>query len=177
MSHATPGKEFERKFLARVDRLPRALGDAARIEQGYLALAPNQVRIRLRGGAHIVELKGPGNMEHELYRPDSAQGDLLLRQVAPKVAALIVKDRHVIPAGFDGLQWEVDAFREGNAPLILVEIEMPTENYALEDHPWPKWVGKEVTDDDRFKNKTLAVRPFSEWPERERKKVLRLMGA
>lgn len=176
MASMTPGKEFERKFIARVDRLPKLrLHDATPIEQGYLALSPNQVRVRKMGGEFIVELKGPGDLELELFRPDEAQGERLLH-VAADVASIIIKDRHVLPAGFDGLKWEIDFFRGANAPLVMVEIEMPKKNYPLTSQDLPDWLGHEVTKDDRFKNKNLAVRPFSKWPKAEQKKVLKHMG-
>jgi adenylate cyclase len=176
MASLTPGKEFERKFIARVDRLPKLrLNEATPIEQGYLSLAPNQVRIRRMGGEFIVELKGPNDLEIELFRPDRTQGELLLH-VAAGTASLITKDRHVLPAGFDGLQWEIDFFRGANAPLVMIEIEMPKKNYPLASHPLPDWLGQEVTKDDRFKNKNLAVRPFTKWPKPQQKKVLKLMG-
>lgn len=176
MASMTPGKEFERKFIARVDRLPKLrLGNATPIEQGYLALSPNQVRIRRLGGGFIVELKGPGDIELELFRPDRAQGERLLH-VAADAASIILKDRHLLPAGFDGLTWEIDHFRGANAPLVLIEIEMPRKNYPLTSRDLPDWLGPEVTKDDRFKNKNLAVRPFADWPKAQQKKVLKLMG-
>lgn len=177
MSKLQLGKEFERKFLARVDRLPKLSRDkATRITQGYLALAPYQVRVRKMGDRFIVELKGPDDLEIELFRPGNALGTLLLRRVAPLVAGIITKDRQLIPAEFDHLDWEIDFFLGANAPLVMVEIEMPSKKYPLDKRPRPDWVGQEVTGDDRFKNKNLAVRPFSEWPKAEQKEILKRMG-
>lgn len=177
MASRVPGKEFERKFIVRVDRLPKpALRDATRIEQGYLSLLPNQVRIRKMGAEYVVEIKGPDDMELELFRPDRAQGERLLRDVAPLVGAIISKDRRVIPAGFDGLRWEIDFFLGDNAPLVVAEIEMPTKDYPLEKHAWPDWIGPEVTKDPKFKNKNLSQKPFAKWPKAVQRKVLKHMG-
>lgn len=178
MSKLTPGKEYERKFLARVKLLPDfASDDAEPIEQGYLALSPNRIRIRLKGSAYVVELKGGDDDEIELYRPSRADGHYLLHSVASKVASIVVKDRVTIAAGFDDLNWEIDFFRKDNAPLVVVELETPTKRYPLKLRRLPEWIGKEVTDDPRFKNSNLALRPFSSWKKSEQKEVLKLMGA
>ena len=177
MAKVTPGKEYERKFIARVKKLPRDFLKAGyEIEQGYLALAPNSIRIRLKKGLYVVELKGGDDDEVEICRPSKEEGDYLLRVIAPKVADLVRKTRSEAPASFDGLVWEIDVFADKNAPLVLVEIEMPSKGYPLEDHEWPEWVGAEVSKDQRFKNKNLAKRPFCTWPKAEQKKVLKLMG-
>ena len=84
--------------------------------------------------------------------------------------------RYEIPAGFDGLSWEVDIFKGDNAPLLVAEIEMPEKDYPLLERELPAWLGEEVTDDPRFKNKNLAVRPFKTWPKSEQKKTLKRMG-
>lgn len=178
MSKLIHGKEYERKFLARVSLLPElSFGDAEAIEQGYLALSPNRIRVRLKGSEYIVELKGGDDDEIELYRPSRDQGHHLLHSVAAKVASIIVKDRFTIAAGFDGLHWEIDFFRKDNAPLVVVEIEMPAKRYPLKSQRLPEWLGKEVTNDPRFKNSNLALRPFASWKKSEQKEIIKLMGA
>lgn len=181
MSKLTPGKEYERKFLVRVGLFTDAIRRAAvqlRIRQGYLALAPAQVRVRhVHGEGYVLEIKGADDLEIECGALADPYGRELLERYAPKVASVIEKVRHEIPAGFDGLTWEVDLFRGDNAPLVMAEIEMPTKRYPLLDRELPAWIGPEVTDDPRFKNKNLAVRPFGRWPKAEQKKTLKLMGA
>lgn len=177
MSSLTPGKEYERKFLVRTALLPRtALASPSRIEQGYLALEPLQVRVRLMDGECIVEMKGPNDTEMELGRPTAAEGRKLLR-LAAAVAPSVRKDRSRVPAGFDGLTWEIDVFRGRNAPLVMAEIELPSKRHPLDPSLFPDWVGPEVTRDPRFKNRNLAVRPFRDWPKARQKQVLKLMGS
>jgi adenylate cyclase len=180
MSKLTPGREYERKFLVRVGLFTDAIRRAARqlrIRQGYLALAPAQVRIRhVHGEGYVLEIKGSDDLEIECGSLADPYGRELLDVYAPRVASIIEKIRHEIPAGFDALSWEVDVFGGANAPLVVAEIELPTKRYALEMHDWPDWIGEEVTDDPRFKNKNLAVKPFTRWPKSEQKKTLKRMG-
>jgi adenylate cyclase len=56
----------------------------------------------------------------------------------------------------DHLIFELDVFSGRLASLILVEVEFETVNAATNFTP-PAWFGLDVTDDKRFKNKTLAM--------------------
>jgi adenylate cyclase len=44
--------------------------------------------------------------------------------------------------------------------LIVAEIELQSEDEAFEK---PSWLGKEVTNDERFYNAYLSVKPFKTW--------------
>ena len=77
------------------------------------------------------------------------------------------KNRYRIPAKEAGLFWEVDEFFGANAPLVTAEIELPDETTVIE---LLDWIGREVTDDHRYKNNNLAEHPFSEWCERRETK-------
>jgi CYTH domain-containing protein len=50
---------------------------------------------------------------------------------------------------------ELDVFRGGLSGLCVAEVEFPSEEEAAAFSP-PDWFGREVTDDERFKNKSLA---------------------
>jgi len=180
MSKLTPGKEYERKFLVRVGRFTDAIRRTARrlrIRQGWLALAPAQVRVRhTHGEGYVLEIKGKDDLEIECGSVADPYGRELLDVYAPRVASIIEKIRHEIPAEFDALKWEVDVFDGRNAPLVIAEIELPTKDYPLDEHDWPDWIGDEVTGDPRFKNKNLAVKPFTRWPKSEQKKIIKRMG-
>ncbi len=181
MPKLTPGKEYERKFLVLERRFDASREKRAalrkEIRQGYLALAPAQVRVREIGRAsYVLEIKGEDDLEIECGALDAAHGRLLLETYATRVAAIVEKTRYEIAAGFDGLAWEVDVFRGDNARLVVAEIETPTKGYSLDPDAFPDWIGPEVTADPRFKNKNLAVKPFSRWPKSEQKKTLKLMG-
>ena len=68
MFHPMAGVEIERKFL--VAELPPELADhpGERIEQGYLAIAPDGVEVRVRrraGQATLTVKSGPGQVRTE----------------------------------------------------------------------------------------------------------------
>ena len=56
--------------------------------------------------------------------------------------------------------WEVDVFLGDNHGLIVAEIELEdeAESFAL-----PDWIDQEVTDDVRFYNANLTLKPFTSW--------------
>lgn len=181
MSKLTPGKEYERKFIVLEPRFTasREKREALRrdIRQGYLALAPAQVRVRETNGVFVLEIKGEDDLELDSKPLTPQEGRILLgRDYAPRVASIVEKDRYEIPAGFDDMKWEVDVFKGDNAPLVVAEIEMPSKNYPLGAYDWPSWIGPEVTAEPMFKNKNLAVKPFKRWPKSEQKKTLKRMG-
>lgn len=177
MSKLTPGKEYEKKFLVRVNELPHGLlKDPEDIEQGYLCLAP-QVRVRVTADGGVMELKGDKDMEVHLCEISRVEGQRLLRDHASKIAPIIKKERFVVPAGFDGLSWEIDFFQGRNEGLVVAELEMPRKSYSLKKKSLPRWIVRpEVTKDARFKNKNLALHPFRDWPKDEQEKIFRLMG-
>ena len=54
-----------------------------------------------------------------------------------------------------------DGWRAGdNAGLVIAEIELQSE-----DQPFsrPPWLGKEVTNDNRYYNSNLAGHPYKAW--------------
>ena len=71
---------------------------------------------------------------------------------------MIEKVRHTIPR--QGLMWEVDVFSGDNAGLVIAEIELRHEHqhFAI-----PRWLGKEVTEQSGYYNRTLAQQPFCSW--------------
>ena len=60
----------------------------------------------------------------------------------------------------EGKIWEVDIFKEDNDGLILAEVELESED---EEIAFPYFIGKEVTDDERYYNKNLAKYPYKKW--------------
>jgi CYTH domain-containing protein len=56
--------------------------------------------------------------------------------------------------------WDLDQFLGLNEGLWLAEIELESED---ELYDWPKWVGNDVTGDNRFTSKQLARHPFTEF--------------
>ena len=61
---------------------------------------------------------------------------------------------------YKGKVWEVDEFLEDNQGLIVAEIELKSE---AEIFDIPTWIGKEVTEDVKYYNSNLSMRPFKTW--------------
>lgn len=150
--------EIERKFLVAdpscVSGVP-----GTRIAQGYLSLDPDRtVRVRLAGSQAWITIKGRSQgltrIEHEFPIPPADASDLL----AMCLPSIIDKTRHVIP--FAGHDWEVDVFHGDNEGLVLAEVELDHESRSP---ALPPWLGREVSDDPRFFNASLASNPFRQF--------------
>ncbi|MEZ5490622.1 MAG: CYTH domain-containing protein [Gammaproteobacteria bacterium] len=151
--------EIERKFLVKVDRLPR-LENGLRIVQAYIPTANGTtVRVRLAGEKAYLGVKsvasGISRREYEYAIPmEDAQE--MLREVC--LAAAIEKQRFFFPQG--EVTWEIDVFNGENNGLIVAEVELQSEGQLL---TLPDWIAEEVTMDPRFGNHSLARNPYSTW--------------
>ena len=67
----------------------------------------------------------------------------------------IAKDRYCIP--YRGYTIEVDVFDEPYAPLVMAEVEFPSEAEA-DAFQLPAWVDREVTYDPSYTNAALSRR-------------------
>ena len=145
--------EIERKFL--ILRLPEHLDDypKQRIEQAYLSTDP-VVRIRRLDDAYILTCKGEGLLtREEREMPLSAAA---YRRLLPKAEGTVIeKDRYRIPCGPYII--ELDVFSGALAPLVLAEVEFPTEEESAVFQP-PDWFGTEVTYDPAYTNARLSGR-------------------
>lgn len=156
-------QEIERKFLVLNEAFKLAATNKKNIAQGYLNTNPNRtVRVRIANDKAFLTIKGKGNdtgmtrFEWEKEIPvKEAQSLLLLCE-----KGVIAKTRFEIPVG--NHVFEVDEFYGENQGLIIAEIELSDENEPFEK---PSWLGKEVTNDQRFYNAYLSKNPFSEWKE------------
>ena len=123
--------------------------------QGYLLVAEDGTELRLRsvGDRFYQTLKtGRGlermELEIELGRE---QFDALWPATEGR---RVVKDRYELEHG--GLVIEVDVYHGALSGLITAEVEFESREASEAFEP-PVWVGAEVTDDDRYKNQSLAV--------------------
>ena len=71
---------------------------------------------------------------------------------------IIEKTRYGIKSGKH--LYEVGVFQGKNKGLIVAEIELQSEGEVFER---PNWLGKEVTNDQRFYNAYLSQHPFTSW--------------
>jgi CYTH domain-containing protein len=149
--------EIERKFL--VVGNDWKSGTGVPFSQGYLnADKQRTVRVRIAGNKGFLTIKGMtqgisrAEFEYEIPVADAEQ--LLKLCDGP----LIQKVRYLV--SYKGSLWEVDEFFGDNAGLVVAEIELESEAQLFER---PDWVGKEVSDDVRYFNSSLAKHPFSQW--------------
>ena len=144
--------EIERKYL--IKRLPPdyASYPHQEIEQGYLSTSP-VVRIRKSGEDYILTYKGGGLMVREEYNlPLDKKSYEHLRPKADGI--LIRKVRYNIPYQ-ETYTIELDIFLDSLAPLILAEVEFPTEEEANRFVP-PDWFAEDVTFTKQYHNSVLS---------------------
>ena len=146
--------EIERKFL--VDRVPdEARGwPGERIEQGYVALADEvEVRLRRHGGRCLLTVKHGSGLERDEWEIELS--DAQLEALWPATAGRrVVKTRRV--GEMQGVEVELDVFEGELDGLVVAEVEVGSEAAARAFRP-PAWFGREVTDDARYANRSLAV--------------------
>ncbi len=157
-------KEIERKFLVTSDAW-RNLGEALPYCQGYLHSDENSViRIRIQGDKARLTIKGrpTGIVRPEYEYPIPLHDAKELLALADQTQ-LIHKNRTKI--NYKGKVWEVDEFFGKNAGLVVAEIELQSENEVFEK---PSWVGKEISEDPRYYNVSLAHHPYVDWSDKEK---------
>ena len=71
---------------------------------------------------------------------------------------IIEKDRYYYQ--LDNHVWEIDVFYGKNDGLIIAEIELNNES---EEIIIPDWIDREISNDDRYLNFNLSVKPYSLW--------------
>lgn len=155
------GQEIERKFLVVSDEWRTTDPTGRSFRQGYLCVERERtVRVRTVGDQGFLTIKGKstGAVRAEFeYSIDGGEARTMLDTLCLK--PLIEKTRYRLPAG-GGLWWEVDVFAGDNAGLVVAEIELPevTQVFAR-----PAWIGTEVTEDPRYFNSNLVLKPYKSW--------------
>jgi adenylate cyclase len=152
------GLEIERKFLVRDDSWRTVEGTPYR--QGYLnSDLYRVVRVRTMGETAVLTVKGlnSGAVRREFeYAIPLVDANAMLDELCER--PLIEKTRHKIELA--GHIWEVDEFFGENEGLVVAEIELDAVD---EDFEKPDWLGEEVTDDPRYFNSNLVLRPYTTW--------------
>jgi adenylate cyclase len=154
------GKEIERKFLIDHQRwvnLSKPEGKLFR--QGYLLTDKDKtIRVRVTETKGFLTIKGQTigatRMEYEYEIPVAEATELLDNFSLSELS----KIRYEIP--FSGKLWEVDVFLGDNKGLIVAEIELDSED---EIFTLPDWVSREVTEEEKYYNSNLTLKPFKDW--------------
>lgn len=161
--------EIERKFT--IKKLPEHLEDFSCriIEQAYLNTSP-VVRVRKEDDSYYLTYKGAGLMAREEYNLalDEASYHHLLKKADGNV---ISKKRYVIPLehpqfapdfvplSTPELIIELDVFAPPFAPLVMAEVEFPSEEMA-NAFLAPDWFEEDVTMLPEYHNSNMSRKVF-----------------
>jgi adenylate cyclase len=151
--------EIERKFIVDTGKLSLS-GSGKRYRQGYLpAAGKTSVRVRICDDAAWLTLKGEtvgaSRLEFE-YSIPVEDAEHILESLCE--GSIIDKTRHLLDHA--GHTWEVDVFTGDNAGLVIAEVELQSEDEAVE---LPDWAVEEVTRDARYYNANLVREPYCNW--------------
>ena len=157
--------EIERKFT--VKKLPENLEEypCHIIEQAYLNTDP-VVRVRRQDDEYYMTYKSRGLLSREEYNlPLNETSYYHLREKAD--GNVISKKRYVIPIteptftsdyseSIDQISLcvELDIFNEPHAPLVIAEVEFPSEEMANAFLPLD-WFDQDVTNDPAYHNSNM----------------------
>ena len=162
------GTEIERKFVLRAAPEWVAEAEGSPILQGYLAASgESEVRLRLIAGRPLLTVKlghGLARRETEIEL-DEGQFERLWPLTEGR---RIEKNRFILPHGVYRI--ELDVYKGGLEGLVTAEVEFPSEQESEKFDP-PSWFGKDISEDEGFKNKNLAVFGLpGQWGKRSRRK-------
>lgn len=147
--------EIERKFL--VKELPKDLENypSNEIQQGYIQIRDDSTEERVRKKStqyfHTVK-SGEGLIRQESEREITQEefGGLWPKTEGKRIH----KTRYDIEYG--DLFIELDVFSGSLDGLVVAEVEFESKEESSKFTP-PKWFGSEITNDERYKNKNLAL--------------------
>lgn len=153
--------EIERKFLVLNDDFKKEAFAKNEIAQGYISTNPERtVRIRVKGNDGFLTIKGVGNetgiSRFEWEKQIEVEEARQLMKLCEK--GTISKTRYEVKIG--NHIFEIDEFYEENQGLIIAEIELKSETEIFEK---PNWLGKEVTNDEKYYNAYLSKNPYKNW--------------
>lgn len=147
--------EIERKYLVKelppeIDRYPHS-----EIIQGYLMITDNDVEVRVRKKgercSHTVK-SGKGLVRKEVEKEiTQAEFNEHWKDTEGK---RVEKVRYEIE--FKESLIELDIYSGDLEGLIVAEVEFDSEKESSRFKP-PEWFEEEVTNDERYKNKNLAL--------------------
>jgi len=145
--------EIEKKFL--VHYIPDGLEQYKKeeISQAYISTNPT-IRIRKINSDCILTVKGKGSIareEFELIISEKQYNNLVTKIETP----FVVKTRYIIPI-VNNLNAELDEYHCELKGLYTVEVEFPSIQDAESFIP-PKWFGKDISNDKRYKNTSLSI--------------------
>ena len=148
--------EIERKFLVKDPSIIQQAESFDEITQGYFLTEKGiSIRIRLKNKQAFLCIKGRVEMDNGLIRNEFEyeipfeDGDFMLHKFCG--ARVVSKKRYFLIQ--NELRWEIDVFAGRHAPLIIAEVELPSETTPMSH---PDWLGEELTHLPQYTNQYLA---------------------
>lgn len=155
--NAMAAQEIERKFLVEgrnLSDLKEGAGSSARIRQAYLAV-DDEREVRLRSfddREFVLSVKSSGSLSREEREIELGPEQVEMLRPLMEHRALS-KTRYNIP--YQKLRIEMDVYNGELEGLVVAEVEFESEKAAAAFDK-PDWLGRELTGDNRFKNKNLV---------------------
>ncbi|QEY23888.1 CYTH domain-containing protein [Neisseria animalis] len=153
--------EIERRFLLANDNWRNAASLPKILRQGYLNVEKERtIRVRIIDNQAWLTLKGyisdvtRSEFEYEIPLEHAEQ---MMDTMCP---FKMEKRRYLVE--YQGFTFEIDEYFGENAPLVVAELELPSEHTA---YPRPDWLGREITSEGRFTNAYLSKHPYSTWED------------
>jgi adenylate cyclase len=151
--------EIERKYLVDLEKLG-TLENGIRIKQAYLSTNKEAVvRVRVKNDKAYLTIKGSNigvtRLEFEYEIPLDEANEMLDKLCQKPV---IDKTRYLID--YENHTWELDIFYGDNEGLVVVEVELSSEDETI---ILPSWVKEEVSCDSRYYNSNLMKNPYKNW--------------
>ena len=130
--------EIERRFLLADDSWRKTAGEPLVLQQGYLSVEKERtIRVRIIGSQAWLTLKGyisdMTRSEFE-YEIPLSHAQAMMADMCP-----FKMEKYRYRVEFEGFVYEIDEYFGDNAPLIVAEIELPSEDTEF---PKPSWLGK-----------------------------------
>ena len=146
--------EIERKFI--VNELPGDLiiERSAEIKQGYICWNDlREVRCRQIDEEYFLTIKSKGNLVREEFEIKISE-EQFSKIWNTTMGFQIFKQRMYVR--LNEYKIEIDIFRKNLEGLILAEVEF-TSISESEKFIHPEWFFREVTNEEKYKNKSLAI--------------------
>ena len=148
-------EEIERKFL--VKKLPANLQQypSTDIVQGYLAITEKgtEVRLRKKGDRFYQTVKSGFGLQRCEAEIEISK-DQFEKLWSMTEGKRIEKARYEID--YSGMKIELDIYKGILKGLVVAEVEFSSIEQAKSFVP-PNWFSREVTEDERYKNKNLVL--------------------
>lgn len=154
------GMEHERRFFPNLKDwiFDSTFFEETFILQGYLE---DFLRIRVRKETDpfgVIKYTQTRKSKNGISRPENEEviSEDAFNQSWKEVKCLLEKSRYFIPLDSEGLQFaEINIFHGSLRGYVQIEVKFDSHEEAVAFNP-PGWFGKEVTDDSRHGNYSLA---------------------